>query len=398
MRRTQFTRTFISSVAVACTAVAVVPAVSGASPTSATALTATESQAALDQASALFAARANPNEAKRRSASSRLGTLSKQDSATSRRLVDDRFTQAVSDYRAWLQTRGEAYVDSSTFVDVLSSRTTQTGAVLRVRETTMLTYAKIRGDEPPETGYSAEHELVYKRSGTNGALTLTKDNQLEPSGLLPLGVAETFTSTKGANAKDQANPAPVVGAEVPSSTEQPSAPSTAKGTAPSLTTGQSALPVDGYNYTAMATYLEKYWTNYNQAYRSFDGVGGDCMNFVSQALRAGGWAMTGGSSGDYHYWWYKSSTQTKSWAAVDWWASYARSSGRTSALGNVWDLRLGDVLQIDRSKDGIKDHTMMVSYYSSKPYFTYHSINRYRRSMDQVLADWGAANYYAYRT
>jgi hypothetical protein len=41
---------------------------------------------------------------------------------------------------------------------------------------------------------------------------------------------------------------------------------------------------------------------------------------------------------------------------------------------------------------------MMVSYYSSKPYFTYHSINRYRRSMDQVLADWGAANYYAYRT
>ncbi|MDO5504157.1 MAG: hypothetical protein Q4G67_13395 [Actinomycetia bacterium] len=195
MPRTQFTRTMLSILAVAFTS-AVVPAASGAPPTHAAALTATESQAALDQAAVLFAARAHPDEATRRAATSQLGTLSQQDPATSQALVDDRFTQAVTDYRAWLQTRGEAYVDSRTSVDVLSSRITQTGAVLRVRETTMLTYAKIRGDEPSETGYSAEHELVYKRTGTNGALTLTEDKQLEPSGLLPLGVAETFTSAK----------------------------------------------------------------------------------------------------------------------------------------------------------------------------------------------------------
>lgn len=48
--------------------------------------------------------------------------------------------------------------------------------------------------------------------------------------------------------------------------------------------------------------------------------------------------------------------------------------------------------------EGSGDITMTVSYYSTKPYFTYHSTNRFRRSMDQVLADWGAANYYAYRT
>ncbi|MFD7050470.1 amidase domain-containing protein [Streptomyces mirabilis] len=35
----------------------------------------------------------------------------------------------------------------------------------------------------------------------------------------------------------------------------------------------------------MATYAEKYWKNYNTAYRKFNGVGGDyCTNFVSQSV------------------------------------------------------------------------------------------------------------------
>lgn len=42
---------------------------------------------------------------------------------------------------------------------------------------------------------------------------------------------------------------------------------------------------------------------------------------------------------------------------------------------------------------------MMVSYYSNgTPYFTYHTHDRYRRSMNQVLLDWKGATFYAYRT
>ncbi|TDC37976.1 hypothetical protein E1166_19195 [Micromonospora sp. KC213] len=55
---------------------------------------------------------------------------------------------------------------------------------------------------------------------------------------------------------------------------------------------------------------------------------------------------------------------------------------------------IGDVLQVDGTRDGSKDHTMMVSYVSGgTAYLTYHTSNRYRRSMNQVLADWGNANY-----
>lgn len=68
-------------------------------------------------------------------------------------------------------------------------------------------------------------------------------------------------------------------------------------------------------------------------------------------------------------------------------------------LSNVWQLRKGDVLQVKPRGPNQKVHTMMVSYFNNNvPYFTYHSSNRYRRSLNQVLLDWQGATFYAYRT
>ena len=143
----------------------------------------------------------------------------------------------------------------------------------------------------------------------------------------------------------------------------------------------------------MATYLERYWSNYGA------GNGGDCTNFASQALKASGWAQLSGFYRDPSYWWYNPSNQTYSWTSVNHLATFGFERGRFTSLSNVWSMGVGAVLQIDGARDGSKDHTMMVSYKtSSSPYFTYHSSNRYRRSMQTVLNDWGAADYYADRT
>lgn len=184
----------------------------------------------------------------------------------------------------------------------------------------------------------------------------------------------------------------LVKGEVPASTTRKADP-----TAKVSTTARTA----GYSYSAMATYLERYWSNYNAAYRSYAGAGngGDCTNFASQALKAGGWAQLSGFYRDPSYWWYNSSNQTYSWTSVNHLATFGFERGRFTSLSNVWSMGVGAVLQIDGARDGSKDHTMMVSYKtSSSPYFTYHSSNRYRRSMQTVLNDWGAANYYADRT
>lgn len=43
-----------------------------------------------------------------------------------------------------------------------------------------------------------------------------------------------------------------------------------------------------YNKAAASLYAQTYALDYNKDYLSFDGNGGDCTNFVSQALKAGG--------------------------------------------------------------------------------------------------------------
>lgn len=46
-----------------------------------------------------------------------------------------------------------------------------------------------------------------------------------------------------------------------------------------------------YNPDAAVAYAEKYWTNYNDFYPNYNIFGGDCADFVSQSLHAGGLQM-----------------------------------------------------------------------------------------------------------
>ena len=54
----------------------------------------------------------------------------------------------------------------------------------------------------------------------------------------------------------------------------------------------TAANYSGYNPSAAVTYADQYALNYNSAYRSYASSGGDCANFVSQCLRAGGLPTT----------------------------------------------------------------------------------------------------------
>ena len=58
-----------------------------------------------------------------------------------------------------------------------------------------------------------------------------------------------------------------------------------------------------YNREKAKAYIDTYWENYNPAYPTFHGGGGDCANFVSQVLNAGGmpWVDDGNPN---HYTWF----------------------------------------------------------------------------------------------
>ena len=137
-----------------------------------------------------------------------------------------------------------------------------------------------------------------------------------------------------------------------------------------LAAGKNSL-----NRSAIVNYANKYWKDYNKDYRKFEQ---DCTNFVSQALRSGGWQEVPGLFTYSSYWWYNSGiNQSNSWINADEFFKFTSKRPRASLATNFSDLQIGDVLQADWSNDGTKDHTMIVTKKDSRGeiYLTYHTNN-----------------------
>ncbi|GAA2245069.1 hypothetical protein GCM10010104_46760 [Streptomyces indiaensis] len=294
--------------------------------------------------------------------------------------TEDATLSELGQRRQQLAKAGETYGKASTTVTLDATRVTGRTAKAEVTETTTLTYAETRGNAPKTTGFQARHELTFK-ADRHGDWRLT-------------GIRDTDQGGLAVNTLSK--PAPVKPAPAPDNTT-PDAPRAA------ITRNPAAAPKTAttYDYKAMAAYAEKYWNVYNKDYPDFNGhgAGGDCTNFVSQALKAGGWKHAPGYVYDYTKWFGNADIQSDSFVGVNEWSWFAQNSKRTTPLANVFQLEVGDVLQMDFDRDGSKDHTMIVTYKSGGvPYVTYHSNNTLRRSVASLVASYPNAYYYAYRT
>jgi hypothetical protein len=287
--------------------------------------------------------------------------------------------QSLTERRERLWKYQEAYSAARTAVTNVKASRTGDRATLTLTETTTLDYLKIRGDEPPYTAYSVEREFTFAAVGD--AWQLTGQRILGPDGLAPV-TEPSSDAPAGLSAAEPGSAAPGFGRPA--------------GTADKATSGKAFA---AYDYSAMAAYAERYWSSYNTAYRTFADRGGDCTNFISQALRAGGWAFINGLYTDYRYWWYNSLNQTRSWINVDMWASFTLYRGRAYNLQYLSELGLADILQMDFDRASGKDHSMIVSYLSGgTAYLTYHTTNTYRRSVWSIYESYPNALYYAFRT
>lgn len=278
--------------------------------------------------------------------------------------------------RSCLAALGEAYSAGDTRVTVNRTRVTGKRATAWVTETTTLTYRRIRGDEPATTGFRAHHVLTFAAQA-DGTWKLTGERSTDKG---PRQVNEPVTTTPRRTT--------MAAVDAPRAATTYPAPANAK----NLTGGP-------YDYAAMATYAETYWKNYNPAYRSFNAVGGDCTNYLSQVLKAGGWTTVTSST--------RSTAPGTTARPRRPTPGSASTSGPGSPrppgvppLANVYQMDIGDVMQMDFDKDGSKDHSMITSYRSSGgvPYLTYHDADTYRRSVSSLIASYPNSAFYAYRT
>ncbi|MEI5100985.1 amidase domain-containing protein [Streptomyces sp. PmtG] len=292
---------------------------------------------------------------------------------------EDAALRTLRSRKSRLLALGEAYTDAATRVVVDRATISKGTATVQVTASSTLTYKKLRGDEPKSTAFSTRQELKLT-SGKGGAWELTSITSRDSG---PVAVGEP-AAARTATVKDDGKQYPD---GTSASTKYPTRPTPRK-------TGGA------YDYSAMARYAEKYWRTYNPAYGRFNGAGGDCTNFLSQALKAGGWKHVPGSASDYRNWWHDGGRQSASWIGTNEWSWFTLSNRRAPNLANVYQLDVGDVLQADFDKNGSKDHSMLVTYRDRRgmPYLTYHSADTYRRSLASVIASYPNARYFAYRT
>lgn len=168
-----------------------------------------------------------------------------------------------------------------------------------------------------------------------------------------------------------------------------------------------AAPVaasSGYNGVTAGSYADRYWSTYNSSYPSFANKGGDCTNFVSQALYAAGLGMRTSPTYSGNAAWYMLQSHHKwSWSAP--WVNaqddyiflkglpgvtqvesvVGAQPGQTIASNAVE----GDVVLYDWNNDGTFDHEAIVST-SDGQYVDAHTTNRYHAywTLAQYNSSW----------
>lgn len=91
-----------------------------------------------------------------------------------------------------------------------------------------------------------------------------------------------------------------------------------------------------YSYKDAVAYADKYAMSYNPAYPNYNSIGGDCANFVSQCLYAGGLPMTDG-------WFYRDGSRSGSWSLANGLFTYVSENCGTAVIDpDIEDVTAGN--------------------------------------------------------
>ena len=120
------------------------------------------------------------------------------------------------------------------------------------------------------------------------------------------------------------------------------------------------LAVKPYIRENAITYAKKYAFSQNPLFPNFAGIGGNCTNFVSQSIYAGGCVMNYTPTFGWYY--ISLDERSPSWAGVDYFYNFIIENAGVGPFGRVAtsdELENGDVIQLARNEEGYY-HTLLV--------------------------------------
>ncbi|MFD9982282.1 amidase domain-containing protein [Streptomyces massasporeus] len=273
-------------------------------------------------------------------------------------------------------------------------------ATVEVTEDARLYYPNVPAGDPAFEEYSVPHTLTFIKDSEGDWLLNSDRVESNLTGPGPITQLAEPASVPASDAEDEGQMDAGSGTTPTSGTDGDKPVDETSLASDRFTTKGAAA---GYNYGKMVSYANKHWKNANRDYRLY---GSDCTNFISQAMIAGGWKTTAGSISsrkDNKKWFYGSweISTSYTWAGAENWYWFAKKhSKRTRILDNVWQLLPADVLQADWKRDGIIDHTMIVTKRggNGEIYLTYHTPSKHNVKLSTLVKKYPKAAWYAHRT
>lgn len=131
------------------------------------------------------------------------------------------------------------------------------------------------------------------------------------------------------------------------------------------------------NTAAEIEYARKWAHSRNPAYYDFDGIGGDCTNFISQCLYAGGAAMN--YTRDIGWYYNSLNDRSASWTSVQYLHSFLvnnRSIGPYGKEVPVSQARAGDIIQLGND-DAYYHSLLVISNADGGPRIACHTYDQY---------------------
>ncbi len=123
-----------------------------------------------------------------------------------------------------------------------------------------------------------------------------------------------------------------------------------------------------YDRKAAVEYAHKWAFGRNPGYYNFDGLGGDCTNFASQAVYAGSGVMNYTPVFGWYY--IDSYSRTASWTGVNYFYNFITSNTGPGPVAEQTDISLiqpGDIIQLSFEGGNIYNHSPIVVKTGSPP-------------------------------
>ncbi len=127
--------------------------------------------------------------------------------------------------------------------------------------------------------------------------------------------------------------------------------------------------LEPFDRSEMLRYAEEFSLVRNGEWPDYTLYGGNCQNFVSQILVAGGASMN--DAGEYPWYYHSKGERGRAWSSVNSMRSLLDSQAEqvlsAIELESRYDLENGDLVYVDWDRDGETDHVLLVTHSGDKP-------------------------------